>query len=195
MRVRLISTFFIAALFTSSIGFASASGTSPKDDTSYEEIEWTRLMPAQELAALLNPPSYIDEIMEGSPLDTMDVLHGGTNEDPRTAPYLDALGSTNVIESYNNKKIRVPGFIVPLESDEKQNITEFFIVPYFGACIHLPPPPPNQMLYVKTDKQVRLDDMQDAFWFEGKIIIETTNNLLGKAAYTLELHDVIPYKD
>lgn len=195
MRARFISTFFVAALFTSSIGFASISVASAKDEAGYEEIEWTRLMPAQELAALLNPPSYIDEIMEGSPLDTMDVLHGGTNEDPRTAPYLEALGSTNVIESYNNKRIRLPGFIVPLESDDKQNITEFFIVPYFGACIHLPPPPPNQMLYVKTDKQVRLDDMQDAFWFEGKVIIETTNNLLGKAAYTLELHDVIPYKD
>jgi hypothetical protein len=180
------SCFIIALLFASSSAYS--------DEQQYEEIEWTALMPADELVALLNPPGYIDEIVEGSRLDTLDMLHSGANEDPRTAPYLQALGSTNVIEEFDNKHIRIPGFIVPLETDEQQNITEFFIVPYFGACIHLPPPPPNQMLHVKTDQEVRLNDMQDAFWFEGKVIIETTNNRLGRAAYRLELNNIFAYE-
>jgi hypothetical protein len=159
----------------------------------YEEIEWTKLMPADDLIALLNPPGYIDEVAEGSRYDSLDLLHSGAMEDPRTAPYLQALGSTRVIESFHNKRIRIPGFIVPLESDEEQNITEFFIVPYFGACMHLPPPPPNQILHVKTDKKVVLKSLQDAFWFEGRVKIETTKNLLGTAAYGLELSSVHLY--
>lgn len=179
------------SLITATKSFASTSNDSSK----YEEIEWTRLMPAQDLAALLNPPSYLDEVLEGSPLDSIGTLHDGMNEDPRTGPYLQALGSTNVIESFDNKRIRLPGFIVPLESDEDQNITEFFIVPYFGACIHFPPPPPNQMLHVKTSKKVRLESMEDAFWFEGTVKIETTNNRLGTSAYALELESISLYSD
>jgi hypothetical protein len=83
---------------------------------------------------------------------------------------------------------------VPLVSDEKQNISEFFIVPYFGACMHLPPPPPNQILHVKTDKKIRLNSLQDAFWFEGQIKIETIDNVLNKAAYSLRLDGISPYE-
>jgi hypothetical protein len=160
----------------------------------YPEIEWIALMPSDDLEALLNPPSYLDEIDEGSRLDSLDMLPTGNLEDPHSARYLQALSSTRIIEDFNNKRIRIPGFIVPLASDEKQNISEFFIVPYFGACIHFPPPPPNQILHVKTDKKIRLNSLQDAFWFEGQIKIETTNNLLGKAAYSLRLEGISPYE-
>ncbi|GAC27641.1 hypothetical protein GPAL_0761 [Glaciecola pallidula DSM 14239 = ACAM 615] len=144
--------------------------------------------------ALLTPPAFLDEIDEGSRLDSLDMLLTGDNNDPRSARYLQALDSTRIIEDFNNKRIRIPGFIVPLVSDEKQNISEFFIVPYFGACMHLPPPPPNQILHVKTDKKIRLNSLQDAFWFEGQIKIETIDNLLGKAAYSLRLEGISPYE-
>lgn len=161
----------------------------------YDEIEWTALMPGDDLEALLNPPSFVDDIEEGSPLDSVGMLFTSDPEDPRSARYLQALGSTRIIQEFDNRRIRIPGFIVPLVSDEKQYISEFFIVPYFGACMHLPPPPPNQILHVKTDKKVRLNRLEDAFWFEGQIKIETTNNLLGKAAYSLRLEGFELYED
>ncbi|MBT1450107.1 DUF3299 domain-containing protein [Glaciecola sp. XM2] len=181
--------WLVAVVFCLILPFANA-----QNDTEYEEIEWIVLMPDDDLAALMNPPSYIDDVMEGSPADSLDLLHGGIEEDPRTAPYLKALGSTTVIEEYNGRNIRIPGFIVPLSSDDDQNITEFFIVPYFGACLHLPPPPPNQMLHVKTDKGVQLKSLEDAFWFEGTVKVETTNSMLGTAAYGLELANWMPYE-
>lgn len=165
-----------------------------RDTEKYLEIEWTALMPSDDLEALLNAPDFFDEIEEGSRNDSLDMLLTGDPEDPRTARYLQALGSMSIVEEYDQKRIRIPGFIVPLVSDEKQNITEFFIVPYFGACLHLPPPPPNQILHVKTDKKVRLNGLQDAFWFEGQVNIETTSNLLGKSAYTLKLENISPYE-
>ncbi|OFA32116.1 hypothetical protein BAE46_06645 [Glaciecola punicea] len=166
-----------------------------EDEIKYAEIEWIALMPSDDLEALLNPPSYFDEIEEGSRLDSLDMMLTGDTDDPRSARYRQALSSTRIIEDFNNQRIRIPGFIVPLVSDEKQNISEFFIVPYFGACLHFPPPPPNQILHVKTDKKVRLNNLQDAFWFEGQIKIEITNNLLGKAAYSLRLEGISPYDD
>lgn len=165
-----------------------------RDTEKYLEIEWTALMPSDDLEALLNAPDFFDEIEEGSRNDSLDMLLTGDPEDPRTARYLQALGSMSIVEEYDQKRIRIPGFIVPLVSDEKQNITEFFIVPYFGACLHLPPPPPNQILHVKTDKKVRPNGLQDAFWFEGQVNIETTSNLLGKSAYTLKLENISPYE-
>ena len=48
----------------------------------------------------------------------------------------------------NDKDVRIPGFIVPLEYKESEIVTRFLLVPYFGACIHEPPPPPNQTIYV-----------------------------------------------
>jgi hypothetical protein len=160
----------------------------------YAEIEWIALMPSDDLEALLNPPAYLDEIAEGSSVDSLQMLHTGELVDPLSSKYFQALASTRIIEAFDNKRVRIPGFIVPLVSDEKQNISEFFIVPYFGACIHLPPPPPNQILHVKTDKKVRLNGLDDAFWFEGQIKIETTKNPLGKAAYTLRLEGIAPYE-
>jgi hypothetical protein len=183
-------------LIFASLWSKTLHGVETKDDEiKYAEIEWIALMPSDDLEALLNPPSYFDEIGEGSRLDSSDMMLTGDTDDPRSARYRQALSSTRIIEDFNNQRIRIPGFIVPLVSDEKQNISEFFIVPYFGACLHFPPPPPNQILHVKTDKKVRLNNLQDAFWFEGQIKIEITNNLLGKAAYSLRLEGISPYDD
>lgn len=182
----------VAFILTTTLYSAHAVARDAKE---YIEIKWTDLMPSDDLEALLNAPDFFDEIDQGSGNDSLDMLLTGDSEDPRTTRYLQALGSMSIVEEYDQKRIRIPGFIVPLVSDEKQNITEFFIVPYFGACLHLPPPPPNQILHVKTDKKVRLNGLQDAYWFEGQVNIEATTNLLGKSAYTLHLENITPYEE
>ena len=59
---------------------------------------------------------------------------------------------------YDQKLVQVEGFIVPLEMDEYMNsVTEFFLVPDPMACIHVPPPPPNQIIYVKMNHSIPLD--------------------------------------
>jgi hypothetical protein len=90
-----------------------------------------------------------------------------------------------VNEQLSGQEIRIPGFIVPLELDGEGQVIEFFLVPYFGACIHVPPPPPNQMVYVIMDKGISLDSMYAAYWISGTMKVERRSTSLGAAAYTL----------
>ena len=73
--------------------------------------------------------------------------------------------STRVIEAFDGKAIRIPGFIVPLEQNDEQKATAFFVVPYFGACLHMPPPPPNQILYVEYEEGIAVENLYDPYWF------------------------------
>ncbi|WP_233054149.1 DUF3299 domain-containing protein [Motilimonas cestriensis] len=100
----------------------------------------------------------------------------------------------NVRSDLNGKTIRLPGFVVPLEGDEN-TITEFFLVPYFGACIHVPPPPPNQIIYVKYPKGAPVDDVWGAVWIEGTIKAETMSNDLATVGYTMEGIKVEVYEE
>lgn len=168
---------------------------SEAQNSSYEEVEWTQLMPKDDLDALLNPPEYLYDIEDGSEEDTLESLDTKPFENEKDKRYQQALSSARVIESYNNTNIRIPGFIVPLESEEGKRITEFFVVPYFGACLHLPPPPPNQIIYVNFEQGVELESLYDAFWFEGKLTINTVENELGTSAYQFKLDRILPYED
>ena len=160
----------------------------------YIDIEWTQLMPADDLAALMNPPEFIVDIEDGAAQDNVAALGELSKGNDTAQRFKDALQSTRVIPAFNDQDIRLPGFIVPLESDENQRVTAFFIVPYFGACLHLPPPPPNQIVYVEYAKGVELPSIQDPFWFEGTIIIDQTQNDLGSSAYTMKVDTVSPYE-
>jgi hypothetical protein len=64
--------------------------------------------------------------------------------------------------------IRMPGYILPLEFSGK-DITEFLLVPYVGACIHTPPPPPNQIVHVRTDKPVSNVTVFSPVWVTGRL--------------------------
>ncbi|WOI37795.1 DUF3299 domain-containing protein [Alteromonas sp. CI.11.F.A3] len=160
----------------------------------YQEIEWTQLMPEEDLAALLNPPDYLAGIEDGSQEDSVEAFGNQEFDNEATNRFQQALTSTQVVKTFENKPIRIPGFIVPLESSESQMVTEFFIVPYFGACIHMPPPPPNQIIYVSIEQGVELESLYDPFWFEGTLAIDTTENAMGTAAYRLEHVNVQPYE-
>lgn len=151
-------------------------------------------MPEEDLAALLNPPDYLAGIEDGSQEDSVEAFGNQEFDNEATNRFQQALTSTQVVKTFENKPIRIPGFIVPLESSESQMVTEFFIVPYFGACIHMPPPPPNQIIYVSIEQGVELESLYDPFWFEGTLAIHTTENAMGTAAYRLEHVNVKPYE-
>ncbi len=76
---------------------------------------------------------------------------------------------------------------MPLVVDSTGVVSEFFLVPYVGACIHVPPPPPNQIVYVKLNKGgVRLGSLEDAYWITGTLHAQTNGTRLATAAYTLD---------
>lgn len=84
-----------------------------------------------------------------------------------------------VIEALDGKRIKIPGFIVPLEI-EQTSISEFLFVPYFGACTHTPPPPANQIIYSKTIKPYALDSIDDPVWIIGKLKTGRYNSKLNE---------------
>ncbi len=94
----------------------------------------------------------------------------------------------------DGRSIRLPGFIVPLELDAEGRVTEFFLVPYYGACIHVPPPAPNQMLFVSYPRGLTLASMYAAYWVSGRISTHTRQSKLGAAAYALAASGVEDYR-
>ncbi|MGE3539237.1 MAG: DUF3299 domain-containing protein [Candidatus Tectimicrobiota bacterium] len=88
--------------------------------------------------------------------------------------------------------VRVPGFMVPLE-DTAERVTEFMLLPYALACMHVPPPPPNQMIYVTMAAKKSYKVMWDPVWVEGTLQVVETATAYGEAAYTMSGMRIEPY--
>jgi hypothetical protein len=69
--------------------------------------------------------------------------------------------------------VRLPGYLLPLEFDGKK-VTEFLLVPWVGACIHTPPPPPNQIVHVKSGRPFEVASTFEAVWVTGRIAVNST---------------------
>lgn len=99
-----------------------------------------------------------------------------------------------VVESLNGKLVKIPGFVVPLEGDEN-SVTEFLLVPYFGACIHVPPPPSNQIIYVKFPNGAPAEALYDPIWLIGTITTDQWQGELAQVGYSMQGIGVTPYDD
>ncbi len=198
VKRRLLSSFVIVNFVAILFGITQSGDTFAMSDDgtrAYQEIEWVALMPEGDLSALLNRPEFLDDIADGSNEDSVEQFASKTLEDERAQQYQSALTSTRVIKEFDGKAIRIPGFIVPLEQNDEQQVTTFFVVPYFGACLHMPPPPPNQILFVEYKEGIALENLYDAYWFEGTIVIEEHESTLGTSAYSLILNNVALYEE
>lgn len=163
--------------------------------SAFKTIQWTDLMPKDDLDALLNPPSYVTDVEDGSFEDQIANQIQNTIAAANNDRYQQALVSTRVVSEMDGKAIRVPGYIVPLEFDDDQTITQFFLVPFFGACIHVPPPPPNQIIFVEYPKGLKLKALYDPFWILGVVNVSLTENDLATAAYSMKMQNFEEYKD
>lgn len=99
-----------------------------------------------------------------------------------------------VVKELNGKLVRVPGFVVPLEGDD-ETVTEFLLVPYFGACIHVPPPPSNQIIHVTMPQGAPAEAMYDPVWITGVIKTEEWKGELAQVGYTMVGQAVAKYDD
>lgn len=180
----------LLALLTVGIADASTTDTGKKKNSpkiTYKTAHWDDLIPADDLDALVNPPMYLMEIEDGSYEDQISGQIQNQIDADNDNRYQQALVSTKVMPEMDGQAIRIPGFVVPLEFDDEQVITEFFLVPYFGACIHTPPPPPNQIIYVNAPQGLTLEYLSDPFWISGTISTKLVENDMASAAYSLEM--------
>ncbi len=91
-----------------------------------------------------------------------------------------------VVAELDGVASRLPGYIVPLELSEDGRVIEFLLVPYFGACIHVPPPPSNQIVHVKAPQGVVQDALYQPFWVQGTLRVEHQSSELAEAGYSME---------
>ncbi|MDW8322889.1 MAG: DUF3299 domain-containing protein [Burkholderiales bacterium] len=93
----------------------------------------------------------------------------------------------------HGQRIRIPGFVVSLDGGPKE-LREFLLVPYFGACIHVPPPPPNQVIHAVARTPVKGVQTMDAVWTTGRLTVLRSDTPFGAATYVLEVERVEPYR-
>ena len=147
----------------------------------YREISWDDLIPAD-----WNPEGFLGSL-------NLDELQ---DEDPRAMEAMQRLREewdrAPLVERLAGAQVRIPGFLVPLESDGEQ-IREFLLVPYFGACVHVPPPPANQLIHVIPDKPVPGAWNMLPVWVNGVMAVGRMDSEMGVAGYQLRALRVEEY--
>lgn len=138
------------------------------------ELDWLAMMPKEELAA-----------MERG--DAPEVEHNGNRQ-------MAQFGTFRTVDSVLNRPVRLPGYVVPLANSADGRLTEFLFVPYYGACIHVPPPPPNQIVHVKLSEPVPMPDIYAPFFLSGSLRAERLNDELAGSAYTMADARLKPYE-
>lgn len=186
--------FYLVVILIVALSWCSPlRAESSSSKTLYQTLEWSSLMPKKDLQALLNPPNYITEVEDGSLADSISTQVQNSLLAANDDAYQRALNSTEVIAAMDGKAIRIPGFIVPLSFAQKQVVTQFFLVPYFGACLHFPPPPPNQMIYVEYPSGYHLESLYDPVWLSGHLKVALTEHEMATAAYTMSVNEIELY--
>ncbi|MRR51888.1 MAG: DUF3299 domain-containing protein [Rhodocyclaceae bacterium] len=151
------------------------------DTAAYREIKWEKLV----------PPGWDGEkVLKGLDLNKLQ------DSDPRAMEALDkmreAWNNAPVETALKGTKIRIPGFAIPLDKSGG-NVREFLLVPYFGACIHSPPPPANQIIHVIATKPVKGLKTMDTVWVMGDMDLIRTDSPWGVVGYRLNKAFTEPY--
>jgi len=149
------------------------------------ELDWLELMPREDQKALEAMPEISHETPEAPGTFGQQ---GGLKQQARDLPAV--MYSKKTVARLDGKEVRLGGYPVPLESDAEGKSTLLFLVPYPGACIHVPPPPPNQIVLVRYPKGIVLDDIYAPLWVSGTLHIEPVENELAEAVYALDASSV-----
>lgn len=99
-----------------------------------------------------------------------------------------------VVQALDNQQVKLPGYIVPLEVSEEGRTTEFLLVPYYGACIHVPPPPSNQIVHIFSEMGVRVEDLYQPYWIEGRMQVKASSSELADTGYQMEAEKIYAYE-
>ena len=100
--------------------------------------------------------------------------------------------ASDFLKSADGKYAKMPGFMIPLE-DNSQEISEFLLVPSPMACIHVPAPPPNQIVHVKMASGRRTKPSYGPVWVYGRIRITEVTHAYGKASFEMTGEKTEPY--
>jgi uncharacterized protein len=176
--------FLVSAMPVCTIVFAD---TDTKGGQTAQELQWDDLIPKD-----FNPNEVYRQYQQKYNIDEL------ADDDPRVKELQEKLSdmfkNSPVNNALNGKMIKLPGYVVPLETNGTQS-SEFLLVPYYGACIHVPPPPANQTVYVSTQdkKGAAIRKLFDVVWVTGVMKTEKLSTDLADTGYTISATKVEPY--
>jgi hypothetical protein len=137
-------------------------------------LQWQDLMPT--------------DYRPNATLAQIDVAKWADN-DPQAVALMDQLRSewqnAPLVERFNGQMVRLSGYVVPLETDGTA-LKEFLLVPFYGACIHVPPPPPNQTVFVRSKDGLSIRRLFDTVAVTGRFDTERHTGELADAGYVLD---------
>jgi hypothetical protein len=156
----------------------------PAKTPAYREVEWAELVPES---------WHPEKIFEGINLDEL------SDDDPRAVKLLEAFAEewkkAPVRRELQGQRIKIPGYVAPLDWKDDDGLKEFLLVPYFGACIHVPPPPANQIIYVTAGDYLEGIRTMDTVWVYGVLEIETNDSgAMGTSGYSMKPDKVELYE-
>ena len=143
------------------------SGIAIADDA--RELTWDDLIPDAEMSEQPGNDSF---------------------DDPFSMPVLPM----GVVEELDGVLVKIPGFVVPLEVSAEGKVSEFLLVPYFGACIHYPPPPANQIVYITAEEPMDLESTWEPIWATGELKTEFRESDLAYSGYTMAAQAIEIYE-
>lgn len=139
----------------------------------YIDLKWSDLVPEGQPALPPALQSLIDH--DQAPMNT---------QQPR---------STGVRNEWNGQIVRLPGFIVPIEYSGT-GVTAFILVPFVGACVHVPPPPANQLVFVTTERPYQSEGLFEPVSVTGMFGVSSMSTELAEIGYALSADLITPYQ-
>lgn len=176
-----------------------------------KSAEFAEILPSQPLAEIVQAEPETKPVTERTAaealeIDWLDLMSDADRERLQNGDWIDESASEAhpgqegsftsdmaerqikgfaAISDFDNQRVKLAGYFVPLEQDDSGQITDILFVPYFGACIHVPPPPANQIIYAKLRVPQSDVNMFEAYWLEGVLLAKTNQSELAEAGYTM----------
>lgn len=151
-----------------------------------QEISWDDLIPAG-----WDPSAEFSDLIDEGAAAWQDT-------DPRAQELYqrlrDVWDNAPVVPDMAGKNVRLPGYVVALE-ETKDGLTEMLLVPNFGACIHTPPPPANQIIHVTFPKPEKGFETLDAVWITGQLQVAHTDSEMGVSGYSMNASAIEKYRE
>lgn len=163
------------ALLTLAASPLAVTTTTPARAEDVIELQWSDLIPEGDSGTLM-------KTLRGIGVVEHDQLTTGFVQEEAAA----------VTDKYNGQIVRLPGFVVPLDFDST-GTTMFILAPFVGACIHVPPPPANQLVLVTTEEPYFSEGLYDPVYVTGMFGAAATSTGLAEIGYALSAEQIEPY--
>jgi uncharacterized protein len=179
MRMRTLVSGVAAVALAVSVAAAPAIAAEPR------VLAWEELMPPAPAGA---PPKLSLKQVTGT-LKLSDALENIPDENSGAPPITSAAAEAEppapLVESLNGQSVRLDGYLLPLDF-ESLKVSEFLLVPYVGACVHVPPPPANQVVYIKLKDGYDVTDAFAPVSITGTLRTGRTLTAFAEAGYSIE---------